>query len=169
MNSPTTEQPTTDNPTIVKPRKPLTRKQTAFIKHLVDNPKASATAAAKAAYNTTTSHSAEVVAHENMRKPEIQAELAKYESTAESTLVEVMDYSRQLGKTGTTAGASYASTAGSLANSILDRLRGKATQRIEQHSTTVTLSLSLEDITGVSTDLSTADAHPSESTTNPKN
>lgn len=130
-----------------KPRK-LTRKQQAFIKHLVDNPKASAKAAAQAAYNVTSERSAETVGSELLRKPEIMAELAKYSGSAEITVIEVMEYSKDKGRIlDNGAGASYAATALQAANSLLDRLHGKATQRTESVSTAVNLNLNLSDIT----------------------
>lgn len=131
-----------------KPTRPLTRKQMAFIKYLVDNPKASATAAAKAAYNVTTQGSAEVAASRTLRNDRVRLELAKHSGTAELALIEVMDYSRQLGKSGTGAGAAYAGVALTAAKDILDRVHGKATQRIEQQSTSVVLNI---DLTGATT------------------
>lgn len=126
--------------------KPLTRKQQAFTDYIVDNPKASATAAAEHAYNVTTRHAAEQIAHENMRKPEILLELSKHSQTAEYTLLEVMNTSKGYSKLGNTAGASYATTAIQAANSILDRLHGKATSKVEATSTSVVLNI---DLTGV--------------------
>lgn len=160
MSKPTQaiEQPTSqtlnDQPTPVKPLRPLTKKQQIFVKYLIDNPKASATAAAREAYNVTTSHSAEVVAHENMRKPEIKLELAKYSGSAESTVVEVMDYSKELGKSGRGAGAQYAGVALQAARDILDRVHGKATQRTEVSTQAVTLNI---DLTGTLTSPVTPD------------
>lgn len=113
------------------------------MKHLIDNPKASATAAAKATYNVTTDLSARQQAHDNLTKPNVVLELAKYSSKAESVILEVMDYSKELGKTGNTAGAAYASVASANARDILDRVHGKATQRVEQHITSVTIGIDL--------------------------
>ena len=59
----------------VKPMRPLTRKQQAFVKHLVDNPKASATQAVKATYGKpfkpVTELSARYIASDNLTKPNI--------------------------------------------------------------------------------------------------
>lgn len=132
-----------------KPRK-LTRKQAAFIQHLVDNPKESATQAVAEVYGKPgkdmARHTAEVIASENLRKPEIMAELAKYDQTAQVTMVEVMQYSKELGKQGNSAGASYAANALTAAKDLLDRLHGKSTQRVETTSTTVNLNLNLSDV-----------------------
>jgi hypothetical protein len=142
-------QTTTDIPAKVKP---LTRKQAAFVKHLIDNPKASASEAARQTYGKpgkpVTELAARAIASENLTKPNIKLELAKHSGSAESTLLEVMEYSKTLGKTGTGAGAAYAGTAIAAAKDILDRVHGKATQRTETVNTTVTLSLSLTEVVG---------------------
>lgn len=131
---------------LIKAPKHLTRKQQAFVQFLIDNPKASATKAAIAAYNTSTNHSAEVIANENLRKPEIMAELAKYDSTAQNTVIEIMQYSKEKGKIlENQAGATYSSVGLQAANSLLDRLHGRAKQTVETSSTVVTLAI---DLTG---------------------
>lgn len=133
--------------TPIKALRPLTRKQEAFVKHLVTHPKDSATAAAKATYNVTTESSAGTVAIENMRKPAIMAELAKHSVTAELALLEVMTESKKRMYQDIPRAVDWANNLRQTADSVLDRNHGKATQKIEQHSTTVTLSLSLKDIT----------------------
>lgn len=126
--------------------RPLTRKQKAFVDYLVKHPKASATKAAKETYNVNTDNSAAIQGHENLRKPNVMLELAKHSATAENTILEVMQTSKEYSRQGNTAGASYAATAVSAANSILDRLHGKATQRVEQTTQAVVLNI---DLTGV--------------------
>lgn len=140
---------TVDKPTEIKwtPNSKLTRKQNAFIRELVTNPKLSATQAVEKTYNTTSKTVATSIAHENLTKPDILLELSKYQSTAELTLIEVMNTSKEYSKLGNTAGASYASVAMSSANAILDRLLGKPTTRIEQSSTSVTLNIDLSSTT----------------------
>lgn len=125
----------------------LTRKQQAFVQELIKNPKQSAKAAAMKTYNVTTERSAEVVGSELLRKPEIKLELAKHSAQAEKTLLKVMNYSSEMGETFSKEGASYAAVAVSAAKDILDRVHGKATQRVESTSTSVNLNLSLTDIT----------------------
>lgn len=131
--------------TMPRPVKPLTRKQKLFVKHIVDNPKASATAAAKAVYNIKdhAGSTARTIAAENLAKPSILAELAKYDNTAQSVIIEVMEYSKELGRSGTAAGAAYAANARQSADSLLDRIHGKATQRTEVTSRAVTLNIDL--------------------------
>lgn len=128
----------------VKPRK-ATRKEAEYARIVATEPSTTQRAAYKRVYKgqNMSDKSIDVEATRTLAKPQVQSELAKYEDRAEDTLVEVMGYSRQLGKSGTGAGASYAATAGQLANSIIDRLRGKATQRIEQHITSVTIGIDL--------------------------
>lgn len=132
----------------VKPLRPLTRKQKAFVAELINNPKQSATSAAKKTYDVTTELSARQQAHDNLTKPNVLAELAKYSGTAELTLVEVMNISKERMRDSTLArSVDWAVNARQTADSLLDRVHGKSTQRTESVSTTVTLSLSLKDIT----------------------
>lgn len=132
--------------------RPLTRKQRAFVDHLIENPKSSGTQAARAAYGTPEQEisvgTAQQIAFDNLRKPNVMVELEKHSNNAELTLIEVMGYSRELGKTGTAAGASYASNARQTAQDILDRLHGRATSRTEVRSEAVTLNIDLTGVAG---------------------
>jgi hypothetical protein len=123
--------------------KKLTRKQKAFADILLENPKLSATKAALRSYNTTDRTTASVIATENLAKPSIMKYLNDHASDAENTLLEVMNYSKDSGR----ENPSYAAVAVSAAKDVLDRVHGKATQKIESHSTSVNLNLSLQDIT----------------------
>lgn len=134
---------------IQKPPRPLTSKQKLFVKHIIDNPKASATAAAQAAYNTTTNGSARMIASDNLTKPNIIIELSKYGSSAELAQIRLMDTADKFSQIGGRDGASYGQVLLGVTNSILDRLHGKATTRVEQQSTVVTLNV---DLTGMLTD-----------------
>lgn len=116
----------------------LTRKQAAFVGELVANPKMSATQAALKTYNVTSSRSAEVVASENMRKPEIMKVLRDAAVDAENAVKTVMDSSL-----GLRSNPAHAGIALSAANSLLDRVHGKATQRTETVSTTLSISIDL--------------------------
>lgn len=134
-------------PATPKPVKPLTRKQQAFVQYLIDNPTSSAAEAVRHAYNlkdtSKANSTARTIAAENMAKPSVALELAKHSRTAELALLEVLQTSKDFSHQGNTAGASYAATAVSAANSILDRVHGKATQRIEQSSQAVTINIDL--------------------------
>lgn len=134
------------------PIRPLTRKQAAFVKHLIENPKASATAAVRATYGKpdkpVTELSARNIASDNLTKPNILLELSKHSQTAELTLVEVMAYSKDYGKQGDKAGSQYASVAVQTANSILDRIHGKATQKTEVEQRSVNINIDLSGVAG---------------------
>lgn len=121
----------------------LTRKQERFVQEIVRNPKISATAAAKAAYNTSTENSAAQIASENLRKPQVMAELAKYVSRAEYNLMVLADKSTEYAMLGGHVGAAYAGVSQSVNNSILDRIFGKATTKVEATSTSVNINIDL--------------------------
>lgn len=78
--------------------------------------------------------------------PQVKLELAKYSNIAEDKMIQILDYSTEYGRDNTKEGASYAAVAVTVAKDILDRVHGKATQRIEQSSQSVTISI---DLTGV--------------------
>lgn len=123
----------------------LTRKQKAFADELIKNPKISATQAVKQTYNTTTDNSASQIATANLRNPHVQIYLKTHADKAITDMIEIAEYSKQLGKTGTKEGASYASVAVSVNRDILDRVHGKATQRTEVISKSVSVNI---DLTG---------------------
>jgi phage terminase small subunit len=122
--------------------KGLTRKQQAFVDHLINHPKDSATKAALATYGKSDKPlsyaTAGDIASSNLEKPLILARLKEAEEIAQDTLLSVMATSTRLREN-----AQHASVAKATADSILDRLHGKATQRIQSTSTVVTLSLDL--------------------------
>lgn len=134
-------------PAAPKPLKPLTRKQAAFVQELINNPKQSATKAALKTYDTTSDVTASNIATENLRKPPIMLELAKHSATAEMTLLKVLQQSEDRMYDDERRGVDWAGTARQTANDILNRVHGTPTSRHEVTSTTVTLSLSLKDIT----------------------
>lgn len=153
-NSPETrwEKPTTS---FVKPLRPLTRKQEAFVRKLVDNPKISTTQAVRETYNVTTDNSASQIATDNLRKPQVLAALAKYSGNAELAVIEAMKAerkewkfnpeSKQIEYLGSEPDHAIRLRA---ADSLLDRVHGKATQRIEQQSTSVNISVDLTTAAG---------------------
>jgi hypothetical protein len=133
-----------------KPVKPLTRKQAAFVRHLLDHPKEPAINAAKAAYgkpdHEISYRTANAIATENLQKPAILTILSLHSANAEDTLIEVMNKSKEYALQGGKDGASYAAVAVNSANSVLDRVHGKATIKQEVTSTSVVLNI---DLTGV--------------------
>lgn len=131
----------------------LTRKQESFVRHLITNPKASATEAASQSYDVKSREVAATIAKENLRKPQIMAILGKHDVKAQKALVEGLEAERNVyrfngdSKSYELVGVEKDHQSRlRAADSILDRLHGKATQRIEQHSTSVNLNLSLQDI-----------------------
>lgn len=119
-----------------KPRE-LTRKQKAFVKHLIDNPKESATKAVLATYDNPTYQTARSLATENLAKPAIISELAKYNNLVENTLLTtIQDWGRE-------DSPRKREIAQDAAKYIHDKVHGKATQKVEQTSTQVSISIDL--------------------------
>lgn len=124
-----------------KPKK-LTRKQEAFVKGLVENPKASGTDIAQQVYNVSNRQTAQVIASENLSKPIIRTELAKYTKEVEDTLY------RAVTDWGTAEQPRKREIALDAAKFIHDKVHGKATQRVETRSEAVVISI---DLTGTNT------------------
>lgn len=94
-------------------------------------------------YKPKSRNTARVEASETLTKPKVLAYLQAASEQAEQTLIEVTQVAKEYAKLGNTAGASYASVASSNANSILDRLYGKARQSIDVTNTSVNLNIDL--------------------------
>lgn len=117
--------------------KPLTRKQQAFVKHLIEHPKQSATKAVLATYDVNNALTAKSIATENLSKPAIVSELAKYNNLIENTLINTInDYSNssKLGER---------TLAVETSKYIHDKIHGKATQRTEVTTQGITLNIDL--------------------------
>jgi len=138
---------------VIKQRtaKPLTRKQKAFVQHIINNPKDSATAAVKATYGTTdkpvTELSARNIAHTNLTKANIQTELSKYSNMIEDSIITTINRykdSEQLEEV---------KEAMQNARWVHDKVHGKAIQQVQTSSTKLVLSIDLtqtdSDITEV--------------------
>lgn len=150
----------TDNQNQAQPVRPLTRKQRAFVRHIITHPKDSATEAVRQTYKAT-GNTASQIATENLRKPNIKLELEKYLGTAEMTMLEVMEISKEYARTGTREGASYATVAVQASKDIQDRVKGKPLQRSENINRTVTLNVdlttSMQELTGAEAEKTTTD------------
>lgn len=110
---------------------------------MIENPKASGTDIAQQVYNVSNRQTAQVIASENLSKPIIQTELAKYTKQIEDTLYRaVVDW----GDSDTPRKREIALDS---AKFIHDKVHGKATQRVETRSEAVTISI---DLTKPSTD-----------------
>jgi phage terminase small subunit len=117
--------------------KKLTRKQKAFADTLLNNPKISGTQAALQTYGKpdkpATYGTAQQLAYDNLMKPNIQIYMEEHVDKAKNKIVTLVNSDRE-------------EIALNASKDILDRVHGKATQRIEQHSTSVNLNLSLQDV-----------------------
>ena len=124
----------------VKPMRPLTRKQQAFVKELVTNPKQSAVQAALKTYGKPDKElsyfTANDIASTNLQNPSIQLELAKYSNNAESVISGYLALkdSDNIGD----KRLAYDS-----ATQILDRVHGKPQQTVSVNTSTVTVSIDL--------------------------
>lgn len=115
----------TKKTTGVKPPRPLTKKQKIFVKHIIDNPKDSATEAAAIAYNVTNRPTAATIAKENIRKPQIISALAAHNQLIENTLIQTVDEYQQSDKQW------QRTLAVDTSKWIHDKIHGKAVQRTE--------------------------------------
>lgn len=108
----------------------LTKKQANFVKELLSDSKVSATEAAIRSYNVSKREVASAIATENLRKPLVMQHLQANASRAEEKIVSLLEADKQEVQI-------------QAAKDILDRVHGKATQRIEQTTTGVTLTIDL--------------------------
>ena len=123
-----------------RPQK-LTRKQKPFVRELVENPKQSATAAALKTYGKPDKPikytTANAIAVENLQKPLIQSELAKYTRQVEDTIYQaVVDW-------GDSDVPRKREIALDSAKFIHDKVHGKATQRVETKSEQVNININM--------------------------
>lgn len=109
--------------------KDMTGKQKAFADALIADPKTTLKQAASQAYGHT-GNLAEVTGYQNIRKPQIVAYLDKHAEKAKNKIVQLVDSEKE-------------DIALRASVDIMDRVHGKATQRIEQHTTGVVLTIDL--------------------------
>lgn len=116
----------------------LTRKQKRFADLLLNNPKLSAAQAVREVYNITRPDSStpRTVAAENLAKPNIQLYMDAHVQKAKNKIIQLID-----------SKADKIALAAS--DSVLNRALGKPTQRVEQHTTSVSLELALADLTAM--------------------
>lgn len=130
------------------PAHKLTRKQKAFADKIINEPKISATQAVIQAYGKPTKPvtygSARMMAAENLAKPNILKYLHAHAVIAESKVIEAMDATQKVYMKGTPIDEIPDNAIRlQAANSILDRVHGKATQRVESTNTSVSIKLDL--------------------------
>lgn len=124
-----------DKPLEPKARK-LTRKQKRFADYLLKHPKARPKEAAMEAYDKTSDHSYEVIASDNLKKVEILNYLNEHDVEAQNTVISVM-----VNATKKKDEAQFQKLALDSANSVLDRIHGKAKQTVDSSSTVVNLNV----------------------------
>jgi hypothetical protein len=118
--------------------KKLTRKQQAFVKGMLDNPKASATEIASRVYDVNNRNTARVIATENLAKPAIQSELAKHSEEIEELIARK---TRELGN----SDKLDAVKEGLLnARWMHDKVHGKATQKVVTENSSVSIVVSMK-------------------------
>lgn len=106
-------------------------KTKAFADQLLANPKLSNTEAYIRTHQTTNRKSASVSASKLLAKPSVGIYMAEHVSRARRRIVDLVN---NAGKEDVQLRA---------AQDILDRTHGKATQRLEQHATGITLNIDL--------------------------
>lgn len=77
------------------------------------------------------------------KRPLVLEVLQRNEREAQETITDVMQYSRRYGATRDRDGAQYARVAIDGANSILDRLHGKARQQVDVQATSLSINIDL--------------------------
>ncbi len=126
----------------------MTRKEKLLADIILANPKLTGKEAAKQVFNNASEHGLEVAASRVLRKPEVMAYMQNHAVSAEQGIIEIAEYSKEMGQTFSKEGASYAAVAVTAYKDVLDRVHGKATQRIEQTTVSLTFGMNLsEDMT----------------------
>lgn len=108
----------------------LTIKQSNFVAELLKDKKISATQAVRNTYNVESINGASQIATDNLRNPKILQHLQANSVRAESVIVDLLEDKKSEVRLAS-------------AKDILDRVHGKSTQRIEQTTTGVTLTIDL--------------------------
>ena len=121
--------------------KKLTRKQAAFVKELVDNPKKSATRAALAVYGKEGKElsyaTAGNIAHDNLKKPQIIMALDEYSALFESAIVGVVRDWKDSDNTRKREIATQNAQWGH------DKVFGRSTVKLEQQTKIVRIAINL--------------------------
>jgi hypothetical protein len=117
----------------------LTRKQQAFVRYWLENPKASATQAALATYGTNNPVVAASIAYENLRKPQIRAYLEDVGQLMETTIITAV---RDWGDSPNSRRREIALDAAKYAH---DKIFGKSRQVVQATNNKVEVSIDLSD------------------------
>lgn len=90
------------------------------------------------------SHTLDNMASAIEKRPQVLEALEAYQVQAQQTVIDVVEYSKAFGATGSKEGAQYARVAVDGANSLIDRIHGKARQQIDVQSTTLAINVNLQ-------------------------
>lgn len=127
--------------------KRLTRKQQAFVDYLINNPKASGTRAVLETYGSDDKQisysTAKSIANENLNKPYIMRTLSEHSQKAQQVLTEQLELANQRSKEDKPRAVDWSVQARQVADSILDRVHGKAKQQVDIQSVGVQLNIDL--------------------------
>lgn len=135
-----------------KPLRPATRKEKALAKLVATNPKLTQAEAYVMVYGEgkARERSASVNASKVLKRKPVQLELAKYSQEAETVMHEVLGISRErMANERLARAVDWAVNARQTADSILDRVHGKAVQRQQIESKAVVLNIDLTESTEV--------------------
>jgi len=138
---------------VIYMKRQLNQRQKNFAKIRVQEPHlTNAEVSLKAGYNSKAPATLSQQAYELMKKPEIKLEMAKWSNEAENTVYKVMTTATQRMEDDERNGATWGNLARQSADSILDRVHGKATQRVESTNTSLSLSIDLSGVNDNRTD-----------------
>jgi len=118
----------------------LTRKQAAFVKELVENPKQSATQAVIKTYNVNNAKTASVIAAENLAKPSIISHLDNAKDLVEDVIQSNITQYRN------SDDIRFLQLSNDNAKWVHDKIFGKATQRTESTSVNVNIEAMLNEL-----------------------
>lgn len=123
-----------------KVNRPPTRKEKAFVKHLIENPKSTITEAYTSAYNvkpTTKQASIHSQASATLHKPTVISELSKYSNLVENTIINTVN------EWGNEENTRRREIAINSAMYVHDKIFGKAKQSIQTESKVVSININL--------------------------
>lgn len=128
----------------------MTGKQRIFVKELVTNPTQPLYVSAKKSGYRGNQNTLSNVASENLKKPIIMSALAKYTNRAEEVLIEVLEVSRErMHDQNLARSVDWATNARQTADSIVDRVHGKATQNVNTTTQAVVINIDLTQVSDI--------------------
>lgn len=126
------------------PRGKLTYKQNQFVQTLVQNPTMKPTDAVRAVYDHGSEGSVRVMAHQLMHNQNVELELAKYTGYAKTSLIKVISEAEsRLDGASDKDVAPLLAVMEKTANSVVDRVEGKAQSNVNVSIQAVNLNIDL--------------------------